>query len=107
MKGYLTRDGLTGKLEFEVPEPRPKPGEVYEWTISVRTIGGVDYVPGDIVELLELTYEAPHGYHCSVGNWRVRCKTGVSVWTTIEDSISTGRLRKVAPKKTLWDRLQD
>jgi len=106
MKEYITKDGIPGKLEFQVPDQRPKPGEVYEWTISAQTVGGTNYEPGDTIELLELTNDSPHGYHCSTGNWRVRCKTGVSVWTTIEDSISTGRLRKVAPIKTLWERLQ-
>jgi hypothetical protein len=107
MKGYITRDGIPGKLEFQMPESRPKPGDIYEWTISVKTAGGTIYEPGDTLELLELTSDSPHGYHCSSGNWRVRGKTGVSVWTTIEDGISQGYLRKVAPIKNLWERLQD
>jgi hypothetical protein len=111
MKAYLTKDGGYGSIEFTLPDPRPKSGEVYAWRTTVCTAGGTAYGPGDTMELLEMTFESPHGYHCSSGNWRVRCKVGVSIWSTVEDSISRGFLVRIKeapvllPSPTIWERL--
>jgi hypothetical protein len=110
MKAYLTRDGIVGRIEFELPDPRPSAGEVYVWTETIHTAGGQTYEAGDGMTLLGLTSESPHGYHCSAGNWRVDTKFGVSVWTSVEESISKGQLLKVKsvpePGPTIWERLE-
>lgn len=113
MKAYLTKDGVPGRHEFELPNPRPQPGDVYERTSFARTVGGQDYEVGDTIEVIEMTKDSPHGYHSSAGNWRCRTKVGVSVWTSLEEDITLGRWKKIGtvgtitPPKTLWERLNE
>lgn len=116
MKAYLTKDGVPGKRMFDLPNPRPKSGDIFERTVFARTVGGQDYEVGDTIEMIEMTQESPHGYHCSAGNWRCRTKHGVSVWTSVEEDIARGLWRKIGsvrpveprePVKTLWERLDN
>lgn len=90
MKARLTKDGVSGHQEFELPEPRPAAGETYTFRWYAETVGGTSYMPGDTLTLIETTDESPHGYHCSAGNWRIRGKTGVTVWTCFEQLLSQG-----------------
>lgn len=85
---WLTKDGIPGHLEFKLPEPRPKPGETYTFRRHAETAGGTRYVPGDTLTLIEMTDESPHGYRCSAGHWRIRGKTGVTVWTCFEQLVT-------------------
>jgi len=77
-----------------VPTPHelPAAGQVLTFKHGVRTLAGVSYSPGDTLELIERTSEAPHHRCSSLGNWRVKCKYMVSVWTNIEWLIAEGEL---------------
>lgn len=112
MKAYLTKDGVPGRREFDLPDRRPEPGDLYEWTSTAMTVGGDRYEVGDTLEIIEMTLDSPHGYHSSVGNWRCRTKFGVSVWTSVDESIAHNQLQLVqpgerGPRRTLWERLDE
>lgn len=111
MKGtaWLTMPGGRTR-EFKLPDRLPQAGEVYEWAHPGTTLGGHEFRVGDTMELLERTNEAPFEWFSSVGNWRVKTKYGVSVWSSIDESIAMNHLQLVdtgRPKRTVWDRLNE
>lgn len=58
-------------------------------THDFMTPGG-DYHCGDLLQVLCRTDEVPYGYYCSAGNWIVKSKHGISVWSTIHHLLSIG-----------------
>jgi hypothetical protein len=111
MIAHVRREGFSGSLDFELPKRRPQVGDHYEFAQVCNTVGGQFYQVGDTLEIIEMTFEAPHGYSCSAGNWRAKTKYGVSVWSCLELSISQNLLQLVqppaVPRRSIWERLDD
>lgn len=77
------------------PDILPQSGDVLIVRVPFRTLGGISYYPGDTLELIKRTDEAPFYYRSSLGNWLVKCKAKTSVWSSIESNIFEGW---IAPK---------
>ena len=92
-------------MVIDLPERMPKPGDVYEFKFHVRTIGSDMYVPGDTIELIEKTHDAPQGYLCSAGNCRVKSKYGTSVWSSIQHLIHWENIALISSVPRLDDLL--
>ena len=84
--------------EFPAPDRLPQPGDVYEFTETVFTLGNVCYVVGDTLEVIGRTTEVPHHRTSSLGNLHVRGKCGISVWTNMELAIAEGWLKLIEEK---------
>lgn len=80
--------------DLQMPDRLPHYGDVYVWTHPNKTLGG-EYCVGDRMEVLERTSDAPFHRTSSLGNLKIRCKHGVSVWTEFEAAIASGSLKLV------------
>jgi hypothetical protein len=83
---------VIGSRPFLMPDRLPHYGDVYVWTVPGRTLGG-EYSVGDRMEVLERTTDAPFHRTSSLGNLKIRCKHGVSIWTEFESAIVSGSLK--------------
>lgn len=81
-----------------MPDRALQAGDVYRVVTPFRTFASVTYEPGDQLEIIERTDEAPHGRRSSLGNLRVRCKHFESVWTCFEPMILDGSVVLVKPE---------
>lgn len=81
-----TVTSLDGNCSGELGRPAvlPEPGDILYVEDAFTTPGDALYLPGDTLELLCRTDEAPWGRISSLGNWWVKCKYGTSVWANIE-----------------------
>lgn len=85
MYAILYNDGVEC-VYCNVPAPAvlPVAGQTLRVCTPFRTLANVQYVPGDLLQLIERTAEAPHHRRSTLGNWLVKCKHMESVWTNIE-----------------------
>ena len=94
---------LTYTIDFEFNDkidsgkaPRPKVlpelGQVIKFKQACTTLASVSYNPGDSLILIGRTPATPHNRQSSLGNWLVKCKHFVSVWTNIEWGMADGLL---------------
>lgn len=69
----------------------------WEWLLDVSCRSGRIQAKGSVVEVLEFTFDAPHGEIMDRGyNLLVREPGGeVTVWATFEQCLSRGLLRRV------------
>ena len=81
--------------EFPAPDRLPQPGDVYEFTVCVRTLANITYLPGERLTIIGRTDFAPHKRKSSLGNLLVNCKYMTSVWTNIESMIAQGTINLV------------
>ena len=81
--------------DFPCPDRLPQPGDVYEFTTPVYTLGQVWYGVGERMTVIERTDDAPHHRKSSLGNLRIRGPNYTSVWTNFEATIARGWLRLV------------
>lgn len=75
----------------------PKPGDKLEVQVPFLVPGHRSYLAGDVLELIEPTAMAPHGYKSRICNWLVKCKNHPkgSVWSTIWYLLDTGMVTKM------------
>lgn len=95
MNSYtITYDDGAYRTSATCPAPveLPLPGCRVRILSNLRTAAGVSYAPGDEAHLIRRTDSAPHYRRSSLGNWTVRCKYMVSVWTNIEWMIAIGHM---------------
>lgn len=108
MKVTLTKDGVKGEYSFEYTGPTLTPGSRLEVVQPFVTAGRHEFFPGDILILVEMTTDAPWGYHCSAGNWRVTTKYDTGVWTSILSMVQDGTAKLLSnDNPTRYERLQD
>lgn len=89
------KNGFTESTKAPRPKRLPRKGDVYEFVYPAHTPRGA-YNPGDRLEILGRTNEAPHGLTSSLGNVEAKCKhADSSVWTNIEWAIARNSLRLV------------
>lgn len=74
-----------------LPRP-PHVGDIWVLTSTIKTVGGDCYLPGEKFYLVERTDEAPFGFKCPEGNWKVQVKGKTSVWSSIPYMIADGNL---------------
>lgn len=89
----ITFNGVSA--QFGTPTVLPQPGEVLVANFPFVALSGSHYEVGDRFELLHRTNDAPHGRLSSLGNWLVRCKDRVSVWTNIEMAMYNGLIGRI------------
>lgn len=84
-------------VQSPVPNRQAEVGDVYVFTITVNTPSGGEYRPGDFLEILQETEEAPFGLLNSQGNYLCRTKLGDSVWSSIQAMLA-GEYLVLPPK---------
>lgn len=89
---YQVSHKAGGQITFIAPRRLPHVGDIYRFTVHCNTLANVSYQPGDTLEIIGRTVDAPHGLTSSLGNLRVKCKYFTSVWTNIEMAIAEGIL---------------
>ena len=78
---------------IRLPKRRPRPGDVYKCVFNIFDGWHKKYYePGDTIEAIGQTNEAPHGYKCSAGNWKVKTKHGEFVWADFEHLITADHI---------------
>lgn len=69
-------------------------GQKYKFTSPMYNPVGLTYNPGDELELIEPTEDAPHGHKSPLGNWVVKCPHQISVWSSVWLLVDQGYLVK-------------
>jgi len=100
---HITYDDGNKKIAsaFKLRGNPPSPGDVLVAKKPFYTPVH-SYNVGDELHLMCRTQEAPHHILCSLGNWVVKCKYQVSIWSNVEWALAEGIL-EVKPKEVCDD----
>jgi hypothetical protein len=91
-------DQIIDKLIVPCPDIVPVSGDILEFSAACYALANSHYNVGDELILLGRTTRSSHGLISSLGNWVVKCKDRVSVWTNIEWSMAENRLKQSGKK---------
>jgi hypothetical protein len=88
-------DGTSPITTQDLPMPRPSdrqpvPGDVIVVAEPFWTPAAITYQPGDELNLLWRTALPCYHRTSSLGNWLVKSKYSVSIWTNIEFMLAMG-----------------
>lgn len=86
-------DKIVAAQAFKTHLPIPQPGDVLVVKVPIHTLADLSYEVGDELVLVERTEAAPFGLKCSLGNWLVRDKHFVSIWSNVEWAMIEGLLK--------------
>ena len=73
-------------------------GDIYTFVFDVSTRSGYTHEAGSVITVQNSTKETPHGEISASGtNWICQTKFGTGCWSTLEQCISRGLLKKIYP----------